>query len=388
MKQFYIFLFLLTNLVASDGSNGNLDKSKHMKQDTVVSLFPAPAQSDVYPDTNIEIVFNVELDEKHLKHNALKVRKIDTPKKEKHAKKMEVEGSTVYKADIKTLSFTPTSFLQPGLYEVELHAIKAVKKHKHHKMKNITYRFSVAQIPPVSLKITPTPIEIKEGSALTLKTAVVYDDGSEQILKNGVEWKSANASVLTVETNATATALKEGETTVTSTYKGLTSKTVQALVYLEIDGHRLPPAPAPAINNSTLLGIDINDNGVRDDVERRIYFHYKRPIDQVYMMQYATQHLEILKDPVAAASSEKVQREWWNLYSCRGYLDEQKNISIADDSVDFMENVYMNTKDRMRAYIKFNEGMGGGSYSIPFHDKDMKAENCDFNITQVMESIK
>ena len=47
-------------------------------------------------------------------------------------------------------------------------------------------------------------------------------------------------------------------------------------IYSEtIHGHILPPKPDPKINNSTLLGIDSNNNGVRDDVERWIYKTYK-----------------------------------------------------------------------------------------------------------------
>ena len=37
-----------------------------------------------------------------------------------------------------------------------------------------------------------------------------------------------------------------------------------------INGYQLPPEPDTVINNSTLLGIDSNNNGVRDDVERLI----------------------------------------------------------------------------------------------------------------------
>ena len=41
-----------------------------------------------------------------------------------------------------------------------------------------------------------------------------------------------------------------------------------------INGHQLPPEPDPTINNSTLLGIDSNDNGIRDDVEIYILQRY------------------------------------------------------------------------------------------------------------------
>lgn len=37
-----------------------------------------------------------------------------------------------------------------------------------------------------------------------------------------------------------------------------------------INGIIVPPEPAPSINNATLAGVDVNANGVRDDVERKI----------------------------------------------------------------------------------------------------------------------
>ena len=37
-----------------------------------------------------------------------------------------------------------------------------------------------------------------------------------------------------------------------------------------INGYILPPEPDPKLNNATLLGVDSNHNGIRDDVERFI----------------------------------------------------------------------------------------------------------------------
>lgn len=36
------------------------------------------------------------------------------------------------------------------------------------------------------------------------------------------------------------------------------------------NGISVPPEPNPVVNNATLLGVDSNNNGVRDDVERQI----------------------------------------------------------------------------------------------------------------------
>ncbi len=46
------------------------------------------------------------------------------------------------------------------------------------------------------------------------------------------------------------------------------------LVWSDING-TLPPEPDPTENNATLAGVDSNQNGIRDDVERAIYLKYK-----------------------------------------------------------------------------------------------------------------
>ncbi len=152
-----------------------------------------------------------------------------------------------------------------------------------------------------------------------------------------------------------------------------------------INGHVLPPEPDPIINNSTLLGIDTNNNGVRDDVERKIYFEYKRPIEQAYMMQYAVRYPKLLEDPVAAAVSEELKKEHWNLATCDVYLIIQ-GIEVFK-TVEFMEDAYFNTKERMRAYLEFNEAMSGGVYSMPLM-RDANKDNCEFNIDELLEMEK
>lgn len=53
-------------------------------------------------------------------------------------------------------------------------------------------------------------------------------------------------------------------------------------------GGDLPPAPDPVANEATLVGIDTNKNGIRDDVERTIYQKYKnQPKVAIAMLQYA-----------------------------------------------------------------------------------------------------
>jgi threonine dehydratase len=55
-----------------------------------------------------------------------------------------------------------------------------------------------------------------------------------------------------------------------------------------INGIAVPPEPNPTINNATLAGVDSNNNGVRDDVERKIATNAKNS-------QAATANLIIAK---------------------------------------------------------------------------------------------
>ena len=69
-----------------------------------------------------------------------------------------------------------------------------------------------------------------------------------------------------------------------------------------INGHQLPSEPDETLNNATLLGVDVNDNGVRDDRERWIYDKYKdkHPIHIDVAMQAGRAWQQILKNPTEA----------------------------------------------------------------------------------------
>lgn len=382
MKYFLSILTLLFIPFSLFAINDDLSISKFTNQKTIVYLSPAPAQTDVYPDINVDVVFTVGLDEEHIKPNSVRLRHID-------GKKIDTEGTISYIADEKRLCFIPNAFLQPGVYEVDIKDIKAAKEFKHNEIKNITYRFKVADVTPVSLKIIPSPIDIKEGSTLNLEAAVVYSDDSENKIDTAT-WSSKDSNILSVEQNATATGVKEGETTVTASYKGLTSKATQALVYLEINGHRLPLEPDPVINNSTLLGIDANGNGVRDDVERWIYFKYKdkHPIHIDIAMQAGRAWQKILEEPTKAKDTMKHMNA---AVDCESYysvcFEKEKDIKsininnrINDKAFD---NKVLNTKNRTDAYITYDTLLSGDSYTIPWCSE--RKQYCDFNTSKYEE---
>ena len=69
-----------------------------------------------------------------------------------------------------------------------------------------------------------------------------------------------------------------------------------------INGYTLPPEPDKATNDATLLGIDSNNNGVRDDVERYVIIEEaKNPnfpkIWTAISLQYAWSRQKMIENP-------------------------------------------------------------------------------------------
>ena len=154
-----------------------------------------------------------------------------------------------------------------------------------------------------------------------------------------------------------------------------------------INGHDLPPEPDPKINNSTLLGIDTNNNDVRDDVERWIYKTYKdkHPIHIDIAMQAARAYKKVLKTPEKAKEIHPIldARAWcegyYKIYA--KYFNEPLLVSQDVATKYFRKKIYFNTKERMDAYIQYDTLLSGDTYSTPAVDKNMSSY-CDFNTSK------
>ena len=70
---------------------------------------------------------------------------------------------------------------------------------------------------------------------------------------------------------------------------------ISVFVYIKnnsrmINGISVPPEPSSSMNNATLAGVDTNNNGVRDDVERLIAQKFGGTADYQYILAYAKQY--------------------------------------------------------------------------------------------------
>jgi hypothetical protein len=167
-------------------------------------------------------------------------------------------------------------------------------------------------------------------------------------------------------------------------------------IYSEIiNGHTLPPEPDPKINNATLLGIDSNNNGVRDDVERWIYNRYKdeHPIMIPLKMQEARAFRYIIQDPSQARERNKEAEksslcqyvfttEWANSFG-------RKPLILRDSATEIKElrereEIQFNTAERARAYGEYNQNLSGIVFDSSWPSESW-IEGCDFNTTLYIE---
>jgi hypothetical protein len=100
-----------------------------------------------------------------------------------------------------------------------------------------------------------------------------------------------------------------------------------------INGQTVPLAPDPTLNNSTLVGVDSNNNGVRDDVERLIAITNNKSLakevevakyaqiavssknkDALFDFQCALESLNVQDRPILqnAIFNNKARRELYN----------------------------------------------------------------------------
>ena len=196
-----------------------------------------------------------------------------------------------------------------------------------------------------------------------------------------------------IETNSTQKTikvLKDGNLTLTAKLDSITSNSQTIQVYWEVNGHHLPPEPDSKRNNATLLGVDSNNNGVRDDVERFIYEKYKgkHPVNAAVAMQAAKAYHILMKNPVKAANElhDKMNAalycEFYYSNDAK-YFGEEILIPRDINTKAFRQGLIFNTKDRKDAFYLYNATLSGGAYSLP-KSKELKAF-CSDDVKEVMK---
>jgi hypothetical protein len=155
-----------------------------------------------------------------------------------------------------------------------------------------------------------------------------------------------------------------------------------------VNGFTLPPCPDQELNDSTLLGIDSNDNGVRDDVERWIISRYKNhhKIVTEIGFQTARAHQFMLANP---DKPEEARQKINGAQSCNFYFQYDANLFDEPILIDHdiststaFDTIQLNTEARIRAYLTYDRKLGGGVYELP-HSNEERAL-CAFDIDKLL----
>ncbi|WP_457744487.1 Ig-like domain-containing protein, partial [Sulfurimonas sp.] len=312
IKKITLTLLLSLTLQAQSGLN----------QTHLVSLSPEPSSKDVSADTSIEVKYDLSISKHSLYEEAIVL---------KNAKHEKIEGTLSIKNNT-TLIFTPNKELASGEYKVKVKHInlqdyrlntrfkryaKRVCSYFYDdvtqcrlynyasrvKTKQIKYSFSVDDNKPkiISIMLNKSNIQLNEDNTTTISVNAKYDDNTTVDVTDKVEWILSNPNIIKINKNV-ITSMAEGTTSLQAKLNTQKTKVILLTVYKEINGYKLPPEPDETLNNSTLLGIDVNNNGVRDDVERWIFLEMKiyngyEKIEQTIAMQEAKAYQLTLIDP-------------------------------------------------------------------------------------------
>jgi len=240
----------------------------------------------------------------------------------------------------------------------------------------------------VSLKLIVDKTSLNKDENTTVKVMATYSDNTSKEVTDNVEWVVIPSDAVKM-TSTTLTALQDKATTVKAKLNTVTSDAVSLNITWIVNGHTLPPEPDKATNDSTLLGIDVNDNGVRDDVERWIYERYKdeHPIMIPLKMQLSRAHQKIIVDTSKARETDKFMVDAdncaWAFTSLSANYFGRKPLVLKDSETDIkemkeMDYIQFNTTQRARAYGLYNQTLSGGVYDSGW-ESDSWIENCDFD---------
>ena len=103
-----------------------------------------------------------------------------------------------------------------------------------------------------------------------------------------------------------------------------------------INGFTLPPEPDPKVNNATLLGVDTNHNGIRDDLERFIIVDEAK--DKYYQRLWTAIVLEEMKrynDFMREPTPRNKTRVILEMIDCHSYaLDQLRPKGLKGEEED------------------------------------------------------
>jgi hypothetical protein len=152
-----------------------------------------------------------------------------------------------------------------------------------------------------------------------------------------------------------------------------------------LTGYIPPPEPDPRINNATLEGIDNNHNGVRDDVERKIYEYFPKKLHRALVMDAAAIFHNIAISSTGKA--KEIEKQMSRSIHCHNYLRALDREIYADnfDYIEFLENYTFNTEERVQKYLDYINALSGRNFIRK--QSDWNRDECSDEIIKTLNEL-
>lgn len=235
----------------------------------------------------------------------------------------------------------------------------------------------------LNLELNATSLNLGEKASVVVTGT--FKDNTIKEVNDQVEWIITPSGSVDIN-GTTLTTLKDNNTTIKAKVGSVVSNAVDLDIYWEVDGYALPPEPDEIENNATLEGVDSNGNGVRDDVERKIYAKYPKKLHRVILIDRAKFYQQTMIQPTANA--KETQKNATKKINCRLYLMDLDEDIASDDwreNREHIKDLTFNTKERVRKYLDYNIALSGDSYgSSP---SNWNRDACSPEIIEVLEEM-
>ena len=252
---------------------------------------------------------------------------------------------------------------------------------------NVTRSVEVINVTPTlsSLSLESNATTVNVGETVQLSVMGMYSDNSTKAVDENityiispVENAEVNGSVLT--------ALKDGSVTVQAKVGTTLSNTINLNIIWVVNGHTLPPEPNEVLNNATLLGIDSNNNGVRDDVERWIYETYGHPIERAVFIQLA----KALQYRMGHANEAwKYRQPTSDAVTCSSYWEDPSPYPIRINNyktpADELQPIQYNTQLRKLDNDTYQKALSGGVIQDNGLEPEEWIQKCQFDANTLMK---
>jgi hypothetical protein len=137
----------------------------------------------------------------------------------------------------------------------------------------------------------------------------------------------------------------------------------QRLTMNDVDGEHLPPPPDPAQVNATVAGVDVNGNGIRDDVELAIFAKYPgeankkiRAAELQYAMELQQELNGSVFDTQTWKANAKVEGRGYGCVSLTVPRDDiQLHVNTVSKLTSDVEALVFNTAARKTAQSDINK---------------------------------